>query len=376
MANFLPFIAIAFLSILLQGSMSLTNEANNTTVTAMADLASRPKPDTESSVADAFEDALAPSAADSPSEAENKEYAFLDLLTEKVFRYTGGGYQDREFRYRLFVPEGVDGREQFPLVVWLHGFGEAGNDNASQLHYLDKLIFQPPRRREYFPFFLLAVQCPKDNPRWTTDSADADDMLNVALAILNETCDSYHAIDLKRLSVTGISSGGAACWEFAAREPNRFAALAPISTTGASNIPIERLVKTPIWAFQSQRDPVAPISYVDRIVRALNKAGGSAELTAVNQSPTSKLWVHDAWTEAFKEYGLLEWLLAQRRGERALSPQWHVLQRNYVNWNYLWPRLIPVAIAALGVAAWRNEKRRHRTAQTSSVADSQTEDVP
>jgi predicted peptidase len=182
------------------------------------------------------------------------------------------------------------------------------------------------------------------------------------MAILEETCQS-HPIDADRVSVAGISSGGTAAWEIAIRHPDRFSAIAPISSAGAHEASVKRIVNMPVWAFQSQRDPYAPISAVQQTIQALHEAGGAAELTAVSLSPTSKLWVHDAWTEAFKEYGLLEWLLAQRRGEKALNPRWHVVQRHYINWDYLWPRLIPVAMLALGVAAWRYEKRRSQAAR-------------
>jgi acetyl esterase/lipase len=49
------------------------------------------------------------------------------LFSDLSYQYTGGGYHDKRFRYRLFVPENTDPPQKLPLIVWLHGFGEAGN---------------------------------------------------------------------------------------------------------------------------------------------------------------------------------------------------------------------------------------------------------
>lgn len=363
MTNLLPFIVIVFLGHPRAQFPLSANKAENLT-TALANAPSMPQPDADSSVTSATEDP-ADLKEDSSSEAKSNEYAFPILLTEKTFLYSGGGYEDREFRYRLFVPEGVETPKRLPMLVWLHGLGESGDDNISQLRYLDKLIFTPPRRRSCYPFYFLAVQCPKENPNWTTSSADADDMLNVVIAILDETCEQY-PIDPDRVSVAGISSGGTAAWEFAARQPEMFSAVAPISSAGANNALVQRLNGTPVWAFHSQRDPDAPISAVAEAIKLVNEGGGAATLTAVNVSPTSRLWVHDAWTEAFKEYELLEWLLAQRRGETTRSAEWHVLQERYLNWDYLWPRLIPIAVLSLAVVAWKSERRRRLKSMAAS----------
>src|SRR5262245_7054305 len=120
---------------------------------------------------------------------------FVALFTPCEYRYTGGGYKDRLFRYHLFVPE-LPRQQKGPLVVWLHGFGEAGSDNVHHLRWLSHLVFKSPWKKERYPFFLLAVQCPPENPVWTRvrASENDDDMANVVAAILQRTLSEY-AID-------------------------------------------------------------------------------------------------------------------------------------------------------------------------------------
>ena len=73
------------------------------------------------------------------------DLAFLALFSDLNFSYTGRGYKEREFRYRLFVPSPASGegseKKKWPLLLWLHGKGESGDDNQSQLRRLGWLIF-------------------------------------------------------------------------------------------------------------------------------------------------------------------------------------------------------------------------------------------
>ena len=62
--------------------------------------------------------------------------------------------------YRLLPPADIEDGRRYPLVLFLHGAGERGDDNRSQLTYLPKAMSRAPFR-EKFPCYLLAPQCPK-----------------------------------------------------------------------------------------------------------------------------------------------------------------------------------------------------------------------
>lgn len=230
------------------------------------------------------------------------------MLDDLSFRYTGGGYHDKLIRYRLFVPVISNPPQKLPMIVWLHGLGEAGDDNVHHLRHLESCIFQKPWKRERFPFFLLAVQCPSDNRAWTTNSKEADDMINVVLAIMYKTIRDY-PVDTSRISLAGISSGGSGAWELALRAPERFAALAPMACGGYGSNDAKKLKGIPVWSFVSLHEENAPVDLAREAIAAIVAAGGRAEFTGIN-SP-----VHDCWNAAFHDYDLLDWLLYQRRGE-------------------------------------------------------------
>ena len=85
-----------------------------------------------------------------------------DLYAPKVFENDKG----ERLRYRLMIPQGYDpkGTEKYPLVLFLHGAGERGDDNQKQLIHGTK-DFAKPENREKHPAFVLVPQCPNDK-RW------------------------------------------------------------------------------------------------------------------------------------------------------------------------------------------------------------------
>src|SRR5271170_2446384 len=73
-------------------------------------------------------------AAGSPSDD------VLKLSEEHTFEYTGGEYKNELFKYRLLKPETIEPGKKYPVVLFLHGAGERGTDNANQLKYLPEWL--------------------------------------------------------------------------------------------------------------------------------------------------------------------------------------------------------------------------------------------
>ena len=287
----------------------------------------------------------------------NYEPEFMALFTTLEYRYTGGDYENEPFRYRLFIPEPTQSPAKQPLIVWLNGFGEAGDDNIQQLRWLSQLMFRPPWQRERYPFFLLAIQSPSDNPAWT-GSGGKDEMIRVVEAIMRQTMADY-PVDEDRIYLAGISSGGSACWEFGIRRPTLFAAIAPMASGGSNNPELAALKGIPIWAFHSNRDSAPPPDAVRKTVRQLAAKGGSVHLTEVDSA------VHDCWNAAFSEHRVLDWLLAQRRGRSGWwtsSPVFAARTRasNFIaSWQW-WQILLQLGIPVLLVLAVWNARRQRR----------------
>ena len=72
------------------------------------------------------------------------------------------GSSSLQLHYLLFVPQNFDGEQKMPLLLFLHGVGERGNE-------LEKVKkWGPPRiveEKPDFPFIVVSPQCPRGK-RW------------------------------------------------------------------------------------------------------------------------------------------------------------------------------------------------------------------
>ena len=72
-------------------------------------------------------------------------------------------------RYRVMYPLNFDRTKKYPLVIFLHGSGERGNDNTAQLMHGAKL-FSNDQARLNFPAIVIFPQCPSSsfwaNTKW------------------------------------------------------------------------------------------------------------------------------------------------------------------------------------------------------------------
>ena len=163
--------------------------------------------------------------------------------------------EERSFPYRFHRPDGVADEEPLPLVVFLHGAGERGEDNLRQIrHFPDRFVTEPHLKKR--SAMLLAVQCPRREAwvkfsqefgkRHESDEITAP-MAGVLKAIRKVVAEE--AVDTSRIYLTGLSMGGFGAWDLATRYPEWFAAVVPICGGGTPELMAERLVDVPIWAF-------------------------------------------------------------------------------------------------------------------------------
>jgi predicted peptidase len=211
--------------------------------------------------------------------------------------------QSLELNYLLFLPAGYSDNpaKRWPLMLFLHGAGERGND-------VWKVATHGPPKNvtndASFPFILVSPQCPEGSV-WTTEPL---------LALLDEITQKY-AVDARRVYVTGLSMGGYGCWDLVLVYPERFAAAAPICGGGefikvllASREKATALKTLGIWAFHGEKDLVVPVEESRRMVDAVKKAGVTdVKLTIYPETQ------HDSWTETYKNPQLYRWLLEHQR---------------------------------------------------------------
>jgi len=195
-------------------------------------------------------------------------------------------------KYLLYLPKDYDQKPSWPLMLFLHGAGERGDNlDLVKKHGPPKLI----EAGKEFPFIVVSPQCPKDR-RWEPLE------LTVLLDEIVEKC----KVDQDRIYVTGLSMGGFGTWSLAAYQPQRFAALVPICGGGEA-FATRVLTKVPVWVFHGAKDKTVPLERSEKMVEALKKNGGNVKFTIYPEAG------HDSWTEAYNDPQLYEWLLQQKR---------------------------------------------------------------
>ena len=222
--------------------------------------------------------------------------------------------------FRLMGPAKIEEGERYPLVLFLHGAGERGDDNTTQLKYLPEWMASDERRAS-MPCFLLAPQCPTDL-KWSDDawgdavssplSPEPTGPMRGAIEALCKVV-AEHPVDLDRIYLTGLSMGGYGTFDLATRHPDWFAAAAPICG-GGDERQVDRLAGLPLSIWHGDRDDAVPVVRSRAMVMAL---WGIDESPVYRELPGVG---HNAWDVAYRPGGCLEWLFEQRRDpERRLA---------------------------------------------------------
>ncbi|GAB4408937.1 MAG: dienelactone hydrolase family protein [Microscillaceae bacterium] len=214
--------------------------------------------------------------------------------------------------YRLMRPLQAEAQKSYPLVLFLHGAGERGTENEIPLTHIAPLFTSSEARQKY-PCFVLVPQCPK-NRRWVEVDwgaerhdfpQEASWSMKLTLALL-DSLKKELSVDKHRCYVTGLSMGGYGTWDILARQPDTFAAAAPIC--GGADEKTAPLIKhIPIWNFHGALDAVVKPSRSRNMIQALQAAGGQVRYT---EYPDVQ---HGSWKPAYAEPEFLHWLFTQKK---------------------------------------------------------------
>ena len=219
-------------------------------------------------------------------------------------------------RYQVFVPASAAGGRTPPVIVFLHGSGERGDDGAKQTQ-----VGIGPYIRAHltdFPAIVVFPQAP-DETEW-------GDNASLVFATLDAATREFNG-DPDRTYLTGLSMGGYGTWEMAMRAPARFAALVPVCggvvhprrpSMGVSGLDgvadpyatvASRLKDTPVWQFHGAKDDVVLPEYSQRMDAALKAVGArDARLTIFPDAN------HNSWDAAYSQTpDFWTWLFAQKR---------------------------------------------------------------
>ena len=198
------------------------------------------------------------------------------------------------YPYQLFVPKGylADSATPYPLLIFLHGSGERGDDVAKvKVHGPPKIADRDPA----FPFLTVSPLLGTDQD-WDIDKLDR---------LVDHIAKTYR-VDPARVYLTGLSRGGHASWRWAIAEPKRFAAVAAVAGRGNPGEAC-RLMDLPVWAFHGDRDDVVVPEGSFNMARAIRACGGRKVRLTIYPDLG-----HNAWDPAYDDPALYAWLLEQK----------------------------------------------------------------
>jgi predicted peptidase len=221
--------------------------------------------------------------------------------------------------YRILYPQNFDPNEQYPLVLFLHGAGERGEDNEKQLVHGSSL-FLNPGNREDFPAIVIFPQCPTSE-YWAKANIVRSDEGNTfefdyaldphkSMGLVMQLVKSYsknHFIDDSRLYVGGLSMGAMGTYEILHRMPNTFAAAFAICGAGNPYSVGNYAKKVNLWVFHGAKDDVVDPEYSKQMVETLKAAGANVKFTLYPEAN------HNSWDPAFAEPELLPWLFSNSK---------------------------------------------------------------
>jgi predicted peptidase len=254
---------------------------------------------------------------------------FLALFVSSLHSQDLSEYQKEIFAgpkgnlgYRILYPDSFDSSASYPLLVFLHGAFEKGNDNEAQLRIGGRYFLREENRKN-FPAIIIFPQCPQDDS-WAWFDAKIDSATGLAnswdfpfrkqptgvTALLKQLLDSLlsmHFIDKSRIYIGGLSQGGMGVYDMIARYPDVFAAAFPICGAGKTSTSKQFAGKVALWIFHGSDDEIVPTYFSRDFYRRLSQLNADVKYS---EYPGVH---HNSWINAFAEKDLLPWLFSKSK---------------------------------------------------------------
>lgn len=206
-----------------------------------------------------------------------------------------------EHRYVIFLPYNYQLGCRPPVLMFLNGAGENGDDGIRQISKNFGLPIW--ESREFFPFLVVAPQCRTDES-WAARSLSTLWSMQILETVVRE----FQA-DEDRIYLTGVSAGGSAAWDFASTYPDKFAAVIPLCGSGRADPSRLAASRIAIWNIYNDKDSPQIVESSRDFRKTLIAHGVSPISTEYPDTG------HDCWNRGYRTAALYEWLLLQRRSE-------------------------------------------------------------
>ena len=257
-------------------------------------------------------------------------FFFINLIAgysqQTVKKFNTSTYGD--IYYLEHLPDDYNNSNKtYPVILFLHGGGEKGNANGSQINKVKKLglpkVIEEGKdltttvNGKTHSFIVISPQLNYDVNNWTNGYIDA---------IMQSMLEKYR-IDPSRIYLTGLSLGGGGTWSYTEQNANVLAAIAPLAGSRSPNTKITRSIvdnKLPVWIFHGENDNIYPSERATQWADMLNNAGA-------NPAPKVNIYPglgHDTrvWDNAYRtdnslhNPNLYQWFLQHQRGSTPPPP--------------------------------------------------------
>ena len=264
--------------------------------------------------------------------------------------------------YRLYIPDDYDCGEEYPLVFFLHGAGERGDDNEKQLAIGIRHMFW--EGSPAYKSIIVAPQCACDK-RWVDIDWDYGVFnrkqvketreLQTAMTILKEVME-FCNVDKDRVYVTGISMGGYGTFDALARHGSWFAAGVPVCGGCDPETDAKANRRIPLWMFHGSADTTVP-PVGSRLMYAKIRSMGGDKVRYTEYSGMN----HGIWDNAYSDREMVLWMFAQSRYERRIQAEKRAKQKK----TAAVAGGIGVAAIAAAVIAGQIVKKNKKSAQVT-----------
>ncbi|MDE3182048.1 MAG: prolyl oligopeptidase family serine peptidase [Bacteroidota bacterium] len=244
---------------------------------------------------------------------------FLGSFSNRSFSQSSSRFSAQNFiqngdtlRYRLLFPD-ADTLRKYPLVIFLHGSGERGNDNEAQLKW-GVQNFATDEMMHLHPAVVIAPQCPTHESWSHFSNSNHGPMsllptpaksMELLIALIHQAVKNL-PVDTNRIYITGLSMGGFGTYDAIERYPNLFAAAVPVCG-GGDVTKAPSIAHIPMWIFHGSEDPTVNPLYSLNMAEALRKAGAHPGLTMYPETG------HFSWIAAYSDPAMMEWLFRQHK---------------------------------------------------------------
>jgi predicted peptidase len=244
-------------------------------------------------------------------------FSFVHPLNAQTLRFGASKFINSNgdtLNYRILTPD-YDTLRKYPLVLFLHGAGERGDDNEAQLKW-GVQNFATDQAMIAHPAIVIAPQCPlkmgwsnftgfREKGKEIVLQPEPSKPMKLVIELIHELVKKL-PVDTNRLYVTGLSMGGFGTYDAIERYPDLFAAAVPVAGGGDTS-KASLIAHIPIWDFHGAEDAAVNPDYSWNMIDALRKNGAHPGFTLLPETG------HFSWLAAYSDPLMMDWLFRQHK---------------------------------------------------------------